>query len=142
MDTILVLSDGSEPAMRALDWAIKTAKLHNEPTHVCVLNIQSPIISNNVARFFSSTALQSFYDDEAAEALEKAKVVLTATGLDYTIHNQVGRIERVIPEYLEKNHCTQITMGTRGLGAVPGLLLGSTATKVLSVATVPVTLVK
>jgi len=33
-------------------------------------------------------------------------------------------------------------MGTRGMGAVAGLALGSVATKVLHLAVVPVTLVK
>jgi nucleotide-binding universal stress UspA family protein len=33
-------------------------------------------------------------------------------------------------------------MGTRGLGGVSGLVLGSVATQVIQVATVPVTLIK
>ncbi len=33
-------------------------------------------------------------------------------------------------------------MGTRGLGRISGLMLGSVATKVIHLATVPVTLIK
>ncbi|XOT98343.1 universal stress protein, partial [Alcaligenes pakistanensis] len=35
-----------------------------------------------------------------------------------------------------------IVMGTRGLSALPGLVLGSVTTKVLSLVNVPVTLIK
>jgi nucleotide-binding universal stress UspA family protein len=38
--------------------------------------------------------------------------------------------------------CEQIVMGTRGLGLVPEILLGSVARRVAHEATVPVTLVK
>jgi nucleotide-binding universal stress UspA family protein len=38
--------------------------------------------------------------------------------------------------------CDQIVMGTRGLGALAGLALGSVATKVLHLVEIPVTLVR
>jgi nucleotide-binding universal stress UspA family protein len=42
-----------------------------------------------------------------------------------------------------KEHgCAQIVMGTRGLGTVSGMLLGSVATKVIHLADVPVVLLK
>jgi nucleotide-binding universal stress UspA family protein len=39
-------------------------------------------------------------------------------------------------------NCESIVMGSRGMGAVKSLVLGSTAMKVIHLATVPVTIVK
>jgi nucleotide-binding universal stress UspA family protein len=41
-----------------------------------------------------------------------------------------------------RTNCESIVMGSRGMGAVKNLVLGSTATKVIHLATVPVTIVK
>ncbi|MCJ9712965.1 universal stress protein, partial [Bordetella hinzii] len=41
-----------------------------------------------------------------------------------------------------EKQCDRIVMGTRGLGAVGGLVLGSVAQKVIHLSPVPVTLVK
>jgi nucleotide-binding universal stress UspA family protein len=48
----------------------------------------------------------------------------------------------MIAEVGRQENCDAIVMGTRGMGAVSGLVLGSVATKVIHLADVPVTLVK
>ncbi|MFN0302201.1 MAG: universal stress protein, partial [Burkholderiales bacterium] len=40
------------------------------------------------------------------------------------------------------HHISEVVMGTRGLGSVSGLVLGSVATKIIHLVDVPVTLVK
>ena len=47
-----------------------------------------------------------------------------------------------IAAYSNNCGCDQIIMGTRGMGSLEGLLLGSISTKVLHMVKVPVTLVK
>ncbi len=42
----------------------------------------------------------------------------------------------------ERRNCTRIVMGTRGLGSIGNLVLGSVAYKVLQLAPIPVTLVR
>jgi nucleotide-binding universal stress UspA family protein len=48
----------------------------------------------------------------------------------------------MIARFARERGCDQILMGTRGLGAIGSLLLGSVATKVIHLADVPVLLVK
>jgi nucleotide-binding universal stress UspA family protein len=57
------------------------------------------------------------------------------------VHAEVGDIAATIVRLAAKQHCDMIYMGTRGMGAVSGLVMGSTATKVLHLASVPVVLV-
>jgi nucleotide-binding universal stress UspA family protein len=53
-----------------------------------------------------------------------------------------GAVPATIDRVAREEHAAQIIMGTRGLGGVRGLLLGSVATQLLHMTDVPVTLVK
>ncbi len=53
-----------------------------------------------------------------------------------------GAAAETILELARERRCAAIVVGTRGLGAVAGLVLGSVAGKIVQLAPVPVTLVK
>jgi nucleotide-binding universal stress UspA family protein len=53
-----------------------------------------------------------------------------------------GDPARAIIGSVNKSRGDEIVMGTRGLGRIGGLLMGSVATKVVQLAPVPVTLIK
>ena len=48
----------------------------------------------------------------------------------------------MIADFAREHRVAQVVMGTRGLGTIPGLLMGSVANRVLQVVDCPVTLVK
>ena len=62
--------------------------------------------------------------------------------MSYQSHLFVGEPAETIARYAKENTCDHIVIGTRGLSAVSGLLLGSVATKVIHLADMPVLLVK
>ena len=62
-------------------------------------------------------------------------------GIDFHEKILVGPTAQTIIEYAEEQDCDHIVMGTRGLGAVTSMVLGSVTNKVLSLTPVPVTLV-
>lgn len=142
MQNILVPIDGSDAALRALKEAIKMAQQQKETCTLHVLNVQPPIVSNNAARFFTADVLKAYYDDAGKEALSNAKKLLGTLDIPHQIHIEVGPVIDIITEHVDKFNCDHLVMGTRGLGAVPGLLLGSVATKVLNAVDIPVTLIK
>jgi|SRR5690606_4336328 len=141
MRTILVPVDGSESSLRAVQAAIKAAQELNG-ANLHVITVQAPIISGNVTRFFSAEDIQGYYQDEGINAMLPAKTLLDESGLTYQDQVVVGPVAKTIADYAKKNNCDLIIMGTRGLGSVTGLVLGSIATKVLSLTDLPVTLVK
>jgi nucleotide-binding universal stress UspA family protein len=53
----------------------------------------------------------------------------------------VGETPEIIAHYVQDKNIEQVVMGTRGLGTITGMLLGSVATKVLHLVHVPVLLV-
>ena len=65
-----------------------------------------------------------------------------AAGVNFTTAVLIGDVPKVLANYAEENGCDGIVMGTRGMGAIGNLVLGSIATKVIHLTKVPVTLVK
>jgi nucleotide-binding universal stress UspA family protein len=54
----------------------------------------------------------------------------------------IGDVPKALVAYAEAKGCDGIVMGTRGLGAIGNLVLGSVATKVIHLTRLPVTLIK
>jgi nucleotide-binding universal stress UspA family protein len=137
---ILVPVDGSANAERAVAHAITLAKAC-QTAEIHLLNVQPPM-RGDVSRFVGSDAVQDWHRDEAEKALAGAKRMLDAAGLTYKTHIGVGNPGDVIGSFAKKLDCTQVVMGTRGLGSALGLLLGSVAQHAVSHVDVPVTLIK
>ncbi|MDP2680239.1 MAG: universal stress protein, partial [Rhodoferax sp.] len=72
----------------------------------------------------------------------QARQKLDAAGLAYSSHIMMGETAPTLVEFATDKTCSLIVMGARGLGNVAGLLLGSVATKVVKLSTLPVLLVK
>ena len=139
---LLVLIDGSNKSTRAVMHAIGFAKSCKEPVEVHLLNVQLPITFGDIGKFVSQEALLAHYNKEAMAILSKPRDLLTSEGIPHTVQIRVGPIAESIDKYLSESACDQIIMGTRGLGAVQSLLLGSVAMKVIHMVKVPVTLIK
>jgi nucleotide-binding universal stress UspA family protein len=142
MPKLLVPVDGSENALRAVDFVIKKAGWYREPVEIHLLNVQPPIVSGNVTMFISQDQLNDYYQEEGLKALESARAKFDGAQVPYKHHILVGDPAETITRFAREQGCDQILMGTRGLGAIGSLLLGSVATKVIHLADVPVLLVK
>ena len=68
--------------------------------------------------------------------------VLKREGLPVHAAMRVGNTGQSIADYATELSCDQIVMGTRGLGRIGSLVLGSVATQLVHLAEAPVTLVK
>ncbi|NYT64775.1 universal stress protein [Alcaligenaceae bacterium] len=142
MKSILVPVDGSDSSLRAVKWAMQEIQDRNNKPELHLLAVQPPIVSGNVTRFFSAQALEDYYNDEGQNALHSSLTLLADAGVAFTHHVAVGSIAPTIIDYAKENGCDHIAMGTRGLGSVSGMVLGSVTTKVLSMVDSPVTVIK
>ena len=143
MKNVLLPIDGSECAMRSVALVISKLSHYRSPenTQIHLVNIQPPL-PHDVSRFVSHDQIADFHRDESDKAMQEAKKRLDAAGLKYTCHAKVGDVAEEITLLAENLGCDQIVMGTHGRGALQGLLMGSTTTKVIHLAKVPVLLVK
>ena len=139
---VLVPVDASESSARGVDYLIKLARGLREPIEVHLLTVHHHIPYGRAVSAVAGDSLQQYYQDEGLAALKPARDRLDAAQIAYLYHIGVGEPAEVIARYAAEKGCDQIIMGTRGLGAVGGLLLGSVATKVLHLASVPVLFVK
>lgn len=142
MFRILIPVDGSEASLRALDHLLKKVRLLKEPAEIHLLNVQIAL-RQGVTAFVGREQIDSYHRDEGIKALAGARAKLDAAGVSYVHHIGVGEEPaEVIARYVRDKHCDQVFMGTRGLGSVAGVLLGSVATKTIHLVDVPVLLVK
>lgn len=135
---ILVPMDGSEPALRALDHAIRKA---GESGEIRVVNVQPPIPSS-VGDFVGADAIRRYHEEEGEKALAEARARLDRAGVRYTAEIRVGQSAETVAQVARECGCDEIVMGSRGRGGFSGLVLGSVASRVLHVSPVPVTVVK
>jgi nucleotide-binding universal stress UspA family protein len=137
---ILVPTDGSDAALRAVRYVSDLAASGIEIT-IHLLNVQPPL-PQSVTDFVPASSVATYHEDEGNKALADAAALLAERGIAFERHLEVGRADERIAQSAIELGCDQIVMGTHGLGAVAGLLLGSTSTKLLHLTSVPVTLIK
>ncbi len=141
MPKILVAVDGSDSSARALKYVIDQGRRYREPLEIHLLNVQYPL-HGDVRMFLSNEQVRDFHHDEGVKALESAREAMDAAQIPYVFHIGVGDPAEVIAQYATDKACDQIVMGTRGLGRIAGMLMGSVATKVIHLTSVPVLLIK
>ena len=139
---ILIPIDGSENALRAVRHVLDTRTWYATPVAVHLLNVQLPVASGAVKMFISKDQLQDYYEEEGEAALQPARDLVRAAGLECHARVGVGDVAATIAGFATSEHCDLIVMGTRGMGALGNVVLGSVATKVIHLTTVPVQLVR
>lgn len=137
----LIAVDGSETSGRMIDHLLKKNAWYKEPIEVHLLNVQHPL-HGDVTTFVDKGQIQQYHHDEGIKALAEARAKLDAAGVRYVFHIGVGEPAQVIAHYARDKQCDQIVMGSRGLGSITSLVLGSVTTKVMHLTDLPVLIVK
>ncbi|WP_298828451.1 universal stress protein [uncultured Piscinibacter sp.] len=142
MMKVLIAIDGSDHARRAIDTAARLAQ-QGAAIDAVLLNVrESPAYYGELPPF-DYASLDKALGERQASVLEAALTQARAAGLT-TLATQAadGPPAREIARVAAERGVDCIVMGTRGMNALGGLLLGSVAQRVVHLATVPVMLVK
>ncbi|HET7134722.1 MAG TPA: universal stress protein [Casimicrobiaceae bacterium] len=133
---VLLPVDGSVSSTHAVRMVI-ALYLRLAPVGVTLLHVR---VEDDVpdARVDANAATRFASPDDA---LAEAKALLAQAGVPYDVEERAGYVGSTIVECAKAVNCDVIVMGTRGMGST-GELLGSVARQVVSLAEVPVTLVK
>ncbi len=143
MNTVLIAFDGSENAMRVIDEILET--MEKSKLHVHLLNVREPVQMREVVindKLSDIKAIKQEREAAGLVVLEPAKTRLEAAGVRFDAHALVGNPAEVIASFARDYHCNLIAMGTRGMGTIKNLLLGSVASKVIHLTELPLLLVK
>ena len=141
---ILIPVDGSEHAARAVKHVVRLKDSLREKLEVLLVNVQPPIPKKELlfeGRLSEVHRLEDPLRAEGARQLAGAQAALAAAGIGCQHQVEIGEPAPVIARFAETHHCNTIVMGTRGLGAIASLYLGSVASKVVHLSSVPVLLV-
>jgi len=138
MTRILVAIDGSKPSHRALRY-LAERKARGETFEAFIVTVLPKILPD---RYASKRFIDAVIKRDTTAIMGNA--VVKALVKDLGAHTKVltGDPSEEIAAYARRARCREIVMGTRGLGALGGMILGSVATKVLHRTNVPVTLVR
>lgn len=141
MIRILLAVDGSQNSDRAVDYLVKYLTRYKEPAEVHVLNVQAPL-PGDVTMLVDREDIKQYHQEQGTKALVSARARLDAAKIRYAAEMSVGDPAQTIAQLASDKHCDEIVMGTRGMGSVAGMLLGSVAAKVVHLSHVPVLLIK
>lgn len=136
---VLIPVDGSDNANRAVKFVIRKAPLYKEPLEIHLLNVQHPFPGTISGVHHQA---QEAHREEGLKALAPARKLFDDAGVKYAHHIGVGDAAEVIAHYVGDKRIEQLVMGTRGLGSMSSLLLGSVTAKVIQLIDIPVLLVK
>jgi nucleotide-binding universal stress UspA family protein len=140
---ILVPVDGSPASIHAIKLAIDQVKTVPGASLV-IVNVQNLATLGLAegAGIMPTAWIEQEEERAATEALQEAVAACGEAGVTYVTRPERGAVAATISRVAGEEHVAHIIMGTRGLGGVRGLLLGSVATQLLHLVDMPVTLVK
>jgi nucleotide-binding universal stress UspA family protein len=140
---ILVPVDGSAPANRAVAYAAALA--HDKPDALLILvNVQSSetLDVSDFTAVISSQADKKTAAARSRKALRKAIAICRRAPIAFETYAALGPVAETVDRLARQLGADQIVIGTRGMGGLRRLFVGSVATKVVQLARVPVTLIK
>jgi nucleotide-binding universal stress UspA family protein len=146
---ILVPFDGSKDAAEALRVAIDMAKAFKET--IVLLNVQPTYQTPHTKEFFSLKQIDDYRAQMADEVMQPGKDMLKQSGIAFIAKTRVGDPREQICQEAwadseqgaaHKDHGVRfIVMGSRGLSAILGIVMGSVSMGVLHNAHRPVMIV-
>ncbi len=143
MARILIAVDGSPHSAKVAKAAIRQAAACKQPPELHLIYVHLPVPTlGGLIKPVGHEALQRYYREEGEDALLGAKKLFDRAGLACATHVMVGAVAQSLAKEAKKLKCDMIVMGTHGMGAVSGMLLGSVAAKTVHLAHCPVVLVR
>jgi|SRR5829696_1126226 nucleotide-binding universal stress UspA family protein len=149
---ILITVDGSEESMNAADYAIAMAKKEDNDAQLIALHVlfsqTGYAYSTNIFGLVTPSSINELLQDakhEAQQWFDKIKEKMYENR-DVQLKTEVvvspTSVVGAIVDYAERENVDLIVIGSRGRSGFKKLLLGSTASGVITYATCPVLVVK
>ena len=138
---ILLAVDGSKNSTRAAGFVVKLARGLASPPQIVLLHADIPLL-HGVEVKLGAQGTRDYHADNSRYALKDARAALTDAGLEFDARSVVEDADKAIVETASNDAVDLVVMGSRGHNSLRGFLLGSTATKVIAQAGVPVTVVR
>ncbi len=138
---ILIAADGSSHTKRMLAYMAAHDEWLGAAHDYTVLTVVLPVPAR-AASFVDSDTVKGYYDDEAQKVFNPIRKFFGKSGIEAKFVHKVGHPAQEIANMATKGRYDMLMLGTHGHGVLGNLIMGSVATKVLSLCSVPVLLVR
>lgn len=138
---ILLPVDGSKHSLNAVRYVAERLWPSLEDAEIILLHVHYRV-PPRAASAVGRTVVEGYYQSEAEAAQKGARKLLDQHGIPYNALRQPGYPGKVIPEYAESMGADLVVMGSHGLGAAKGLLLGSVTQAVIANCKTPLLVIR
>ncbi len=137
---ILIAVDGSEHTKRALAYLAANEWLGSAHQYTVLTVV--PEVPKRAASFVDAGVVKGYYDEEADKVLAPVNAFFAQQGLTPQSLYKVGHPAEEIAKLAQEGKFDLLALGSHGHGVLGNLIMGSVATKVLSLSKVPVLLLR
>jgi nucleotide-binding universal stress UspA family protein len=138
-DNILIPTDGSEQAANAVEEGIRLANELGATVHA--LHVVDEFEAKIVPITGAQEEKREEYMEHGERIVDEVAEVASEAGVECVTAVETGVGHRTIVNYVDENDIDMVVIGSRGLGSVEEMILGSTADKVVRLVDKPVTVV-
>jgi nucleotide-binding universal stress UspA family protein len=140
---ILVATDGSKPALRAVKYAVRLLRqLSSNSSSITLITVHDDVGLRHAKAFVGREVVADYLRELSEKELKPARKFLDAEGIKHDMEVRIGHVSKEIVGVARTGKYDLIVLGAKGRNAVADLLLGSVAQRVLATAQTPVLLVK
>jgi len=146
---ILVAFDGSPHSKQALEWALELSQLAHGL--IVVAHVSEPISiplmygaegGSEIGRMDIVQEMFKEIEEKEKKILEEVKIYCENRAANVKIELLHGNIAQTLIDYAKNEQVDLIVAGTKGHGALDELLMGSVTRNLVSLAHIPVLVVK
>lgn len=140
---ILVATDGSKNAMRAVKYAADLLKNSTDKSKsLSLISVHDDAGLRHAKAFVGKEAVADYLRELSEKELKPAMKFLNEQGIKHSMVILTGNASQEIVAEGQKGKYDMIVLGSKGRSAIADMLLGSVAQRVLTQAKQPVVLVK
>ena len=140
---ILVATDGSKPAIHAVKYVVKLLQsLSSTANSVTLISVHDDVGLRHARSYVGKDAVDRYLRELSEKELKPAQKLLDSAAIKHDMEVRTGHVAQEIVGCAQAGKFDLIALGAKGRGAFADLLLGSVAQRVLTMADMPVVLVK
>ena len=139
---LLVATDGSANALRAVQYAIDLIGKLTEGGSVTLISVHDDVALRNARRFLGKDAVDDYLRELSDADLADARKALDKAGVKYDNIIRTGHVATEVAAAGTTGKFDLIVLGSKGRSALKDLVIGSVARRVIEMAQTPVLLVR
>lgn len=140
---ILVATDGSKNALRAVKFAIEQVKSNSAKNNsITLVSVHDDVGLRHAKSFVGSDAINDYLRELSDKELKPAVKLLDDAGVKHSMVIKTGHVAEEIGKLAQKEKFDMVVLGAKGRSAIIDLLIGSVAQRVIATVKQPIVLIK